>query len=77
MLKILYKVTVAVLAVLLGLHIIASLAWGSWNPDGAGSLGFWVIFSETVIHYAWLYAVLIFMAVIFRFLHTRRTKGLQ
>ncbi len=65
MLNILYKLTLIALTVLFGLHIIAALVWGNWDQDGVGSLGFWVVFSETVVYYAWLYAALISTVVIF------------
>ena len=71
MLNLLYKLTVIALALLLGLHIVAALAWGNWDQDGEGTLGFWPVFSETVIYYAWLYAALISLVVVSRVLSKR------
>ena len=64
MARILLKIEIGILLLLVAFHLLTAYAWGNWDQEGTGSLGFWAVFWELGFRMLWLYGLVIVIAVV-------------
>jgi hypothetical protein len=59
MIKLIFYVSGGLLVALVLLNIFNAWAWGNWDQEGTGSLGFWQVFTAAGARLALVYYILI------------------
>ena len=60
----LLKIEIGILILLVLFHLFNAYAWGNWDQEGTGSLGFWKVFWEAGFRMLWLYVLVIVITVV-------------
>ena len=58
MAKTLLHIQIGVLLFIFAVHLFNAYAWGNWDQEGTGALGFWPVFMHVGYRFLWVYGLL-------------------